>query len=241
MSASLCSGMTVCLYSHNSERLFETLMHMALHTAKFRAVDVTRFVFSVTLWHSINRALLCSTCNMRNLSGVIIDSGYIGGSSELLGYNKLPCIVSYCCDLSRTCTMAAQETKIKPTHSLDTEEKESLLEKESKIQDPKDQPKQEETKPQYRERQLGAWTLYYPITNAWRDSIPTLNTLYALHGMVKSTPVVWHFLRECLALGPYVFTIYVISSLLASLMPSIQLYNNSYIMELVGILHLFSR
>ncbi|KAF8604173.1 P-loop containing nucleoside triphosphate hydrolase protein [Ceratobasidium sp. AG-I] len=128
--------------------------------------------------------------------------------------------------------MTAQETSPKSTHESDTEEKSSLLDKEPKCQDLKDASKKEENKPRYREHQLGAWTLYFPLTNTWSDSIPTLSIIYALHGLVKSVPVVWQFLRESLSLGPYTFTVYLISSALASLMPSIQLYNNSYILEL---------
>ncbi|KAF8606626.1 P-loop containing nucleoside triphosphate hydrolase protein [Ceratobasidium sp. AG-I] len=128
--------------------------------------------------------------------------------------------------------MAAQVMSVKSTRQLDTEEKPLLFDEESKDQNMKGASKKKEDKPRYRERQLGAWTLYSPITNAWRDSIPTLDTIYELYGLVKSTPVVWQFLRECFSLGPYVFTVYLISTALGSLMLSIQLYNNSYILEL---------
>lgn len=129
-----------------------------------------------------------------------------------------------------------------------TKEKSLSFDKESKARNPDDtltedesRPKIEESKPLYREYQLGVWTLYFPVTNTWRYSVPTLGTLYALHGMARSTPVIWQFIRETLVLGPYIFALHFVSSALSSLMPSIQLYNNSRVLDLVSVMRFLQR
>ncbi|CCO28929.1 Putative multidrug export ATP-binding/permease protein SAS1788 [Rhizoctonia solani AG-1 IB] len=80
---------------------------------------------------------------------------------------------------------------------------------------------------QFREEQLGVWTLYYPITNSWREYLPALESLWVLYDMAKSLPIVWKFVLETLSLGPIFFTAYFISSTLVGFIPAFQLYNNS--------------
>ncbi|CAE6410279.1 unnamed protein product [Rhizoctonia solani] len=80
---------------------------------------------------------------------------------------------------------------------------------------------------QFREERLGVWTLYYPITNSWREYLPALESLWVLYDMAKSLPVIWRFVSETLSLGPIFFAAYFVSSTLVGLIPAFQLYNNS--------------
>ncbi|KDN50465.1 hypothetical protein RSAG8_00963, partial [Rhizoctonia solani AG-8 WAC10335] len=80
---------------------------------------------------------------------------------------------------------------------------------------------------QFREERLGIWTLYYPITNSWREYLPALESLWMLCDMAKSLPIVWRFILETLSLGPVFFAAYFVSSTLVGVLPAIQLYNSS--------------
>ncbi|KAG8748265.1 hypothetical protein FRC10_007655 [Ceratobasidium sp. 414] len=89
-------------------------------------------------------------------------------------------------------------------------------------------------KPHYRERPLGVWTLYYPITASWADSIPTLGSFKRAYSFVASIPTVWKFLLESISLAPLLFALYFIASVVASIVPSIHLQNNSKILNLLS-------
>jgi hypothetical protein len=134
--------------------------------------------------------------------------------------------------------MAASE---KVSQNSDSELEQPLLDEIAEKEQCSDhnEPKHEETKRHYYERQLGIWTLYYPITGLWIDSMPTLVApIRKVYSLVKSIPIVWKFLLETLSLGPLYFVLYFISSGLSSIMPSVQLQNNSRILDLVGYLHI---
>ncbi|GAB1521925.1 hypothetical protein RhiTH_005024 [Rhizoctonia solani] len=79
----------------------------------------------------------------------------------------------------------------------------------------------------FREERLGVWSLYYPITNSWREYLPALESLWVLYDMAKSLPIIWAFVLETLSLGPIFFVAYFISSTLVGFLPAFQLYNNS--------------
>ncbi|KAF8754384.1 (ABC) transporter [Rhizoctonia solani] len=66
----------------------------------------------------------------------------------------------------------------------------------------------------FREERLGVWSLYYPITNSWREYLPALESLWVLYDMAKSLPIIWAFVLETLSLGPIFFVAYFISSTL---------------------------
>lgn len=100
----------------------------------------------------------------------------------------------------------------------------------SKSDDKSKKPKREH---RFREVQRGIWTLYYPITDSWREYLPALESLWVIYDMFKAIPVVWRFVRETLSLGPIFFTVYFLSSTLGSFLPAVQLYNNSNILALV--------
>ncbi|KAF8606642.1 P-loop containing nucleoside triphosphate hydrolase protein [Ceratobasidium sp. AG-I] len=86
---------------------------------------------------------------------------------------------------------------------------------------------------QFREIQLGIWTLYFPLTGSWRDYLPALDSLWMIYDLTRSIPIVWKFVLETLALGPGFFAMYFISSTLTSILPAVQLFNNSKILALV--------
>ncbi|KAG9105005.1 hypothetical protein FRC06_002926 [Ceratobasidium sp. 370] len=87
-------------------------------------------------------------------------------------------------------------------------------------------------KPHYRERSLGVWTLYYPVTTSWTDSIPTLGSFKKAYSFVASIPTVWKFLLESVSLAPLLFALSFITSVVTSIVPSIHLQNNSKILSL---------
>ncbi|CAE6416217.1 unnamed protein product [Rhizoctonia solani] len=86
---------------------------------------------------------------------------------------------------------------------------------------------------QFREQRLGIWTLYYPITNSWREYLPALESLWVLYDMAKSLPIVWRFVLETLSLGPIFFAAYFVSSTLVGVLPALQLYNSSNTLEFI--------
>lgn len=87
---------------------------------------------------------------------------------------------------------------------------------------------------QFREVRLGIWTLYFPLTDSWRDYLPALNSLWLVYDLTRTIPIVWKFVLETLALGPVFFTVYFVSSTLVSMLPAVQLFNNSKILALVS-------
>ncbi|KAG8699794.1 hypothetical protein FRC08_005098 [Ceratobasidium sp. 394] len=108
-----------------------------------------------------------------------------------------------------------------------------LLGESAKNQETRDSNKSEPaTKLRYHERSLGVWTLYYPITASWTDSIPTLGSFKRAFRFVASIPTVWRFLLESVSLAPLLFAIYFIVSVVSGIVPSIQLQNNSKILNL---------
>ncbi|KAG8763603.1 hypothetical protein FRC11_000862 [Ceratobasidium sp. 423] len=118
--------------------------------------------------------------------------------------------------------MTAIET---PNDSPVNDSKEALNEKSTVSESAsKKKPKREY---QFREAQLGIWTLYYPITNSWRECLPALESLWVLYDMIKSLPIVWQFISETLSLGPMFFAAYFVSSTLVGFLPALQLYNSS--------------
>ncbi|KAG9120881.1 hypothetical protein FRC07_003404 [Ceratobasidium sp. 392] len=87
--------------------------------------------------------------------------------------------------------------------------------------------------PEFREVQYGVWTLYYPITNSWREYLPALESLWAFVDLVKSLPIIWKFITETLSLAPVFFAVYFASSTLASFEPAFRLFINSKILSFV--------
>ncbi|KAG9098267.1 hypothetical protein FS749_004254 [Ceratobasidium sp. UAMH 11750] len=94
--------------------------------------------------------------------------------------------------------------------------------------EPKSKPKKEP--PQFREVQFGVWTLYFPLTDSWRDYFPALESLWLYIDLIKSLPIIWRFILETLSLAPVFFAVYFVSSTLASFESAFQLFNNSQIL-----------
>ncbi|KAH7341765.1 P-loop containing nucleoside triphosphate hydrolase protein [Rhizoctonia solani] len=117
-----------------------------------------------------------------------------------------------------------------PTNPPVGDLKENLNEKDTKS-GPTDKKKKREY--QFREQKLGIWTLYYPITNSWREYLPALESLWVLYDMAKSLPIVWRFVLETLSLGPIFFAAYFVSSTLVGVLPAFQLYNSSNTLEFI--------
>ncbi|CAE6431870.1 unnamed protein product [Rhizoctonia solani] len=115
-------------------------------------------------------------------------------------------------------------TAIETITELSVDSKANLDEKSTSSKSTDKKPKREY---QFREEQLGIWTLYYPITNSWREYLPALESLWVLYDMAKSLPIVWRFISETLSLGPVFFAAYFISSTLVGFLPAFQLYNSS--------------
>ncbi|KAG8702475.1 hypothetical protein FRC09_004717 [Ceratobasidium sp. 395] len=99
----------------------------------------------------------------------------------------------------------------------------------------KSEPPTKPTKPplEFRERQLGIWTLYFPLTNSWREYFPALEYLWSFTELVKTLPIVWRFIFETLSLAPIFFAVYFASSTLAGFESAFQLWNNSQILSFV--------
>lgn len=100
--------------------------------------------------------------------------------------------------------------------------------------EPGDVPKKQKQEYRFREVQLGIWTLYYPITDSWREYLPAFDWVWVIYDMAKSLPIVWKFILETLSLGPIFFAVYFLSSTLSSFLPALQLYNNSTLLTLVS-------
>lgn len=86
----------------------------------------------------------------------------------------------------------------------------------------------------FREIEMGVWTLYLPLTDSWREYLPALDSLWLSYDLMQSMPTVWKFVLETLSLGPGLFAICLISSALQSVLPAVQLYNNSKVLALVS-------
>ncbi|KAG9105349.1 hypothetical protein FRC07_009358 [Ceratobasidium sp. 392] len=94
-----------------------------------------------------------------------------------------------------------------------------------------DEPKVKKT--QYKEVEVGVWTVYFPVVNAWAKRLPRLAFIRRIQGVIKGLPIVWNFLLENLALGPAMFITHFVATILTSLIASTKLYNNMKILELV--------
>lgn len=90
------------------------------------------------------------------------------------------------------------------------------------------------SQPEFREVQLGIWTLYFPITNSWRHYFPALESLWLYVDLIKGLPIVWKFILETLSLAPFFFAVYFAASTLVSFESAFRLYNNSRILAFVS-------
>ncbi|QRV75040.1 ABC transporter [Ceratobasidium sp. AG-Ba] len=95
-----------------------------------------------------------------------------------------------------------------------------------------ERPESDPSQPRYRERELGIWTLYYPITEPWLESIPVASVLKKMLEFTASIPIVWKFILETLSLGPYLFVLYFLAEIVTSIVPTIHLRNNSTMLNL---------
>ncbi|KAJ1307532.1 hypothetical protein OPQ81_001629 [Rhizoctonia solani] len=112
-------------------------------------------------------------------------------------------------------TQADSKLRLSPARRGDTSvsDLKGALNEKSSSSTPTDK-KKSKREYRFREVQLGIWTLYYPITNSWREYLPALESLWVLYDTFKSLPIVWRFILETLSLGPTFFAAYFISSTL---------------------------
>ncbi|KAG8733455.1 hypothetical protein FRC11_006095 [Ceratobasidium sp. 423] len=91
-----------------------------------------------------------------------------------------------------------------------------------------------QTPPRFHPKQLGVWTLYFPVLDSWRYSIPSFGwqSPWKVPRVVKNASLVWRFTTEAVSVGPAIFGLYFVTLLIASVMPSIQLRNDSKVMHL---------
>ncbi|KAG8712727.1 hypothetical protein FRC09_019535, partial [Ceratobasidium sp. 395] len=96
-----------------------------------------------------------------------------------------------------------------------------------------DESKDTKPKTQFNEVKVGVWTVYYAIGGAWASQLPGFNPMRRTQAAIKGLPIVWNFLLENFALGPSLFIIYFVATILSGLLASIKLYNSMKILELI--------
>ncbi|CAE6456333.1 unnamed protein product [Rhizoctonia solani] len=86
----------------------------------------------------------------------------------------------------------------------------------------------------FHQKQLGVWMLYFPASDSWRYPITPFgfNASWKLPRIVQHVGLVWRFTNEAVSVGSTVFGLYFFTLMIASVMPSIQLHNDSRIMNL---------
>ncbi|CAE6425375.1 unnamed protein product [Rhizoctonia solani] len=117
------------------------------------------------------------------------------------------------------------------TYSVESDERfktsnldESATEDKEKLQTPL----------RFHQKQLGVWTLYFPVSDSWRYSVPLfgLDSSWNIQKIAQNVRLVWRFSTEAVSVGPALFGLYFVTLMIASVMPSIQLRNDSKIMHL---------
>ncbi|CAE7198365.1 unnamed protein product [Rhizoctonia solani] len=87
--------------------------------------------------------------------------------------------------------------------------------------------------PRFYQKQLGVWTLYFSVSDSLR--YPTLlfelGASWKVPRITQNAGLVWRFVTEAVSVGPAIFGLYFVTLMIASVMPSIRLYNDSRIMH----------
>ncbi|KAG8727930.1 hypothetical protein FRC12_022140 [Ceratobasidium sp. 428] len=96
-----------------------------------------------------------------------------------------------------------------------------------------DEPKDTKPKPRFQEVKVGVWTVYYAIGSVWASQLPRFDPVRRTQAAIKGLPIVRNFVLENFALGPSLFIIYFVATVLSSLLASTKLYNNMKILELI--------
>ncbi|CUA76087.1 ATP-binding cassette, subfamily C, bacterial [Rhizoctonia solani] len=86
----------------------------------------------------------------------------------------------------------------------------------------------------FHQKQLGVWMIYFPASDSWRYPITPFgfNASWKVPRIFHHVGLVWRFTSEAVSIGSTVFGLYFFSLMIASVMPSIQLHNDSRIMNL---------
>jgi hypothetical protein len=87
---------------------------------------------------------------------------------------------------------------------------------------------------QFYQQQLGVWTLYFPPSESWAYSIPSISWKVP-PGIVRNTRMLCRFAVEAISVQPVVFGVYFITLMTTSIVVSIQLHYSSKIMHLVNL------
>ncbi|KAF8698290.1 P-loop containing nucleoside triphosphate hydrolase protein, partial [Rhizoctonia solani] len=85
----------------------------------------------------------------------------------------------------------------------------------------------------FREKKLGVWTLYYPWTSEWTPTPMKFGIQNNLKQITAITAVWYRFFTEVFALGPAVMCLYFVSLVSSSILPSVQLSNDTSLLNLV--------
>ncbi|KAF8671443.1 P-loop containing nucleoside triphosphate hydrolase protein [Rhizoctonia solani] len=84
----------------------------------------------------------------------------------------------------------------------------------------------------FREKKLGVWTLYYPWTSEWTPTPMKFGIQNNLKQITAITAVWYRFFTEVFALGPAVMCLYFVSLVSSSILPSVQLSNDTSLLNL---------